>query len=503
MHTACIDDLALIMKLRLLFQWIIAALLLVVFTFVNHLFADDLGLSGVVSSFLILVVLTTYYFKFPLGLLAAICAFLIINFFFVEPLYTWHVAELASWVALIGFLVVSVVISTLIRKLRDESERAESGRRRAEFSKTLAEEIASATSIDNLFSNCCRLIHDSFHKPVGIAQLMHSAYAVSHHAGDIERSFKLSAIQWAGDNGKMVGPGTDNWPELTNWIIPFERLPKKSPVLLIANAEQKKGHLAEDFRVIADQISNAYQRLTNLERARLAELKAQEESIHNTLLASISHDMRTPLTGIIGAAGTLLQQDHVSAEATTLLESIISEAEHLAASTENILALVKLESSESEPIVLDWQSPEEIVGLLMKRYRDRGLEHRIKTEVLDNISLIKGHATLLTQALFNMVENALHVQPMDVAVVIKVQRHLDQLDISVLDDGPGFPEGFNKESIVKFASYKHKNKRGFGLGLAIAHAVAKKHQAELMIAARAPVGSSVTLRFRIVASQDE
>lgn len=484
------------MRATLLLDSIILVLLLAAFTLVNLQFAQHLGLSGAVSSFLILVVLTTYYFRFPLGLIAAISAFLIINFFFVDPLYTWHVAEIASWAALIGFLVVSIVISTLIRKLRDESENSELDRQRAEFSKTLAEEIAGATSIDGLFSACCRLIHDSFHKPVAIAQNMNGLYAVSHQTGDINDSVSQSAILWAADNGRMAGPGTDNWPELTSWIIPFERLPKKSPVLLISNAEQEEGYLAEDFRVIADQLCNAYQRLTNLERARQAELRAHEESIHNTLLASISHDMRTPLTGIIGAAGTLLQQqDHVSPEATVLLESILSEAEHLAVSTENILALVQLESSEGEPIVLDWQSPEEIIGLLMKRYRDRGLEHRVKTEVIDNTTLIKGHATLLTQALFNLVENSLNVQPESLPVIVNVQLVNQQLEISVLDDGPGFPEGFNAENITKFATYKNKTKRGFGLGLAIAHAVAQKHEAELIIASREPMGSSVTLRF--------
>ncbi|MDP2247996.1 MAG: ATP-binding protein, partial [Nitrosomonadales bacterium] len=339
-----------------------------------------------------------------------------------------------------------------------------------------------------------------------ITQKINGIYSISHQTGNIEDSISQNAILWAANNGKMAGPGTDNWPELTNWIIPFERLPTSSPVLLIADAKQTEGYLADDFRVMADQLCNAYQRSINIERARQAELLAREESVHNTLLASISHDMRTPLTGIIGAAGTLLhQQYNLSSEATMLLESILSEAEQLAASTENILSLVHLESKQNEPIELDWQSPEEIVGMLMRRYRDRGLEHKIETEVMDNTSLIKGHATLLTQALFNLIENALNVQPEGVPVILRVQLNHHKLEISVLDEGPGFPEGFNSKNIAKFTTYKNIKKRGFGLGLAIAHAVAQKHQAALIIGKREPVGSSVTLSFSTtsVASQNE
>ncbi len=472
-------------------------LLVILVTYLNHEYASHLGLAGVVSGFLILVVLTTYYLRFPFGLIAAACAFLIINFFFVEPLYTWEVAELASWAALVGFLITSIVISTLIRKLRQESEISDLARKRAEFSKTLAEEIAASHSIDSLFATSCELIHKAFNKPVAIAQTKENAYSILHQAGKMRSPVSQNAITWAANNGKMAGPGTDNWPEIENWIIPFERLPSKSPVLLIGGADAESENLAQDFRAITDQLSTAYHRLCNMERARQAELRAHEESIHNTLLASISHDMRTPLTGIIGATGTLLSQwnSTIPPEAKELLESILSEAEHLAGSTENVLSLVHLEANEAKPIELDWQSPEEIVGILMMRYRARGLEHRVKPEILDNSSLIRGNATLLTQALMNLIENALAVQPESSPVIVRVHSEDGRLNISILDEGPGFPEEFHTESIGKFASYRDKRKRGFGLGLAIASVVARKHHAELRIDARKPVGSCVSLCF--------
>jgi len=473
-------------------------LLLALVTFLSHVYIDYLGLAGVVSSFLVIVVLTSYYLRFPLGLIAAASAFLIINFFFIDPLYTWAVAEFASWVALLGFLLTSIVISTLIRKLQLQSEIADLARSRAEFSKALAEQIAASDSIELLLSASCKLIHQALNRPVAIAQIEAETCSIIHQAGVIQNPINKSAIIWAASNGKMIGPGTGNWTEFQYWIIPFERLPGKAPVLIIGDGDAEGERLTSDFRSMADQLSSAYHRLNNMELVRQAEFRAQEESIHNTLLASISHDMRTPLTCIIGATETFMNQmrDKLEPGHQSLLESVLTEAEHLANATENILSLVQLETHEAVPISLDWQSPEEIVGILMARYRARGQEHRLKPEVLDNSTLIRANATLLTQALMNLTENALAVQPQDSPVAIKVHRDGECVCISVIDQGPGFPEGFELSDIRKFGTTASKDQRGFGLGLAIALAVARKHHAELKIVANGSKGACVSFRFR-------
>lgn len=479
------------------FQTIALALLFTLVTLINHLFAAQLGLAGVVSSYLILVVLATYYFKFPLGLLVAAASFLSINYFFIEPLYTWHVAELASWAALIGFLVVTVVISSLMRKLSGEREAAVQARKRAEFAKSIAIGIAASTEQQQLFSTCVELIHNTIQKPIGIAEKVGESYVITYQIGEMDSDIGQSAMLWSARSAKMVGKGTENWPELPFWIIPLERLPSEAPLLLVDDADPEAEDMLQDLRAIADQLCSGYQKLRHLRRARQAELKAHEESIQNTLLASISHDMRTPLTGIIGAAGTLHEQFnlHTLPEAAALSKSIIKEAEQLAAATENVLSLVQLESIHGESIELDWQSPEEIVGILMARYRERDMETRIKPEIIDNTTLIRAHATLLIQALINLIENALALQPPDEPVIVRVEREDEELKISVLDRGPGFPDGFEIKHISKFANSNSKKRRGFGLGLAIVSAVANKLEADLSITPRLNGGSCVSLHF--------
>jgi two-component system, OmpR family, sensor histidine kinase KdpD len=473
-------------------QSIILATLFVLVTFINHQFAQQLGLAGVTSSYLIFVVLVTYYFKFPLGLFIAAASFLAINYFFIQPLYTW-----------IGFLLVSVVISSLMRKLSSERELAEQARKRAEFAKSIAIGIAASTSQQQLFSTCVALINNTIQKPVGIAEKIGESYVITHQAGEMNGDIGQSAMLWAASSAKMVGMGTDDWPELPFWIIPFERWPSEAPLLLVDDADPEAEDILQDLRAVADQLCSGYQKLKHLQRARQAELKAYEESIQNTLLASISHDMRTPLTGIIGAAGTLHEQFNLHAvpEAAALSKSIIMEAEQLAAATENILSLVQLESVHGELIALDWQSPEEIVGILMARYRERDMEARIKPEINDNTTLIRAHATLLIQALINLVENALAVQPPDEPVIIRIEREDEVLKISVLDRGHGFPDGFDVAHIRKFANSNNKKRRGFGLGLAIVSAVASRLDADLSITPRLNGGSCVTLHFAVVTAE--
>jgi two-component system sensor histidine kinase KdpD len=248
-----------------------------------------------------------------------------------------------------------------------------------------------------------------------------------------------------------------------------------------------------------DQVSMAYQRLMNSERARLAELMAQEEAIQSALLASIAHDMRTPLTSILGAATTLQQKDvHLDTEQTAHLTALIaSQAQYLASTTENILSLIRLESSAVRGIPMDMQSPEEIIGIVTALYMSRGDAVDLLATISEPDLLIKANANLLMQALVNLIDNAkqanlaLSNQAQE-PIQIEVTKTGNLINISVKDRGIGFGEAFNAAQIKKFSSGHAK---GFGLGLSIVQAIAKAHDATLTISNQNGGGACVTLSF--------
>ena len=461
----------------------------------------DRSLTGTVMLHLLAVTAASYSLHFSLALLTACLSFLSINYYSIEPRHTFEVASGESWMVLSGFLVVSVVVASLSHRLKMQTHLAEKARSQAESARTLSERLAEAPNETALLKIAAELIQQTIGLPVGIAvPNPQGGFGLCHTFPPGAIVLDQRACQWCCQNARMIGPGTGNWPELGLWIIPFERLPGTFPLLIISkgSAPLENGELTF-LRGLLDQISTAYQRAHQESRAKEAELHAQQESIQNALLASISHDMRTPLTAIMGATSTLLTQKNQLSESEQLrlLKSVDSEAQHLAVTTENILSLSRLESGGAHNMQLDWQSLEEIVGTVLQRYRNRQVTHELRSNIPGELPLIRGDATLLTQALGNLIDNALNAHRGSEPILIEATGDCDTVTLSVKDRGPGFPDGFDTSRIRKFQRLD-SGKNGMGLGLTIVQTIARLHHADFDILPREGGGSCAVLTFPVV-----
>jgi two-component system sensor histidine kinase KdpD len=479
------------------FQRIGISILLISATTLAGFFIAKLGTTEIVMLYLLAVIATSYFLGYFAAIFAAIGSFLAINFFFIEPRYTFEVANPESWAALLGFLTVSVVVASLVKRLQNQTHQAENARRQAEFAREMAENLAALHDEGELLDAGCRLIHHATSQPTGIAlPQMHGdgfSLACQYPAGAVKLDQR--AAKWCSQNGQVIGPGSNNWPEYGAWVMPFGRMPGLSPVLVVMNGTAEQGEVTY-LRGLLDQLAMAYQRVRNERRAKDAERIAQEESIQNALLASVSHDMRTPLTAILGATTTLLEQHEALSEIEQgrLLQSVAAEARYLANATENILSLTKLESSGNRDVVLDWQSPEEIVGAVLNRFRTRTLSHEIRSSVPQDIPLIRADAMLLSQALGNLIENALSVHHGSEPILVGAELRDSRVALYVKDRGGGFPQNFRAEDIRKFQRMNVHGK-GMGLGLSIVQVIARLHKAELHIEQREGGGTCVALVF--------
>lgn len=472
-------------------------------TAINYAFFSALGMTGITLLYLLVVVAAAYFFEFIIACGGAFLAFLVINYFFIEPRYTFEIGHIESWISLICFLIVSMVIASLVKQLKFQTLQSTIASKHAQFARNLAENLALATDIKQLLQDSCTLLKAEFNKPIGIVELDDSgvAYNLTIASDPIDKP-NHSLLKWVSDNGKPISPYTNYWSKSTYWLIPFNRLPSKDPILVVGDIDNEKAQerSVETYTAIkscVDQISQAYQRLINSEKVKRAELIAQEEAVQSALLASISHDMRTPLTTILGAATTLQQPDLAPEQATQLNALIASQARYLASTTENILSLIRLESSAAEPIPMDWQSPEEIIGVVTALYKNRGELIDLQVTISEPELLIKANATLLTQALVNLIDNAKQAQShlknsSQQPILINVTKADGRINISVNDRGIGFSEAFNASQIKKFSS---NNAKGFGLGLSIVQAIAKAHDAILTIHNRDGGGACATLSF--------
>jgi two-component system sensor histidine kinase KdpD len=493
-------------------NFLVILVLLTLLTLFNISVDSTLGITGVTLIYLLAVVIIAYVFDLKLAISAAVLAFLAINYFFTEPRYTFQVANIESLASLICFLIVSIVITSLVKQLKFQTLRSEIATKHAQFGRALAENLALATEPSHLLENTCQLLQNEFAKPFAILLAQSNGeYAIRNQADSISVPDK-QLLEWVRTNGKPISPYTDYWSHSAYWLIPFSRLPNQDPtiepILAVGNIDNEDSDESgvEKFTTIkscVDQISQAYQRLVNVEKLKNAEFLAKTEAMQNALLASISHDMRTPLTTILGAA-TTLQQDYIShAERVELTALIASQAEYLANTTENILALIRLESTQLQPILMDWQSPEELIGVVAEQFKNRHDDTRLEVDIAEPELLFKANANLIIQALVNLIDNAKQAQRDSVRlnpetdcshepILIEVNKTGGKIQISVLDRGVGFNQGFQVSDIQKFST---TNPKGFGLGLSIVQAIAKAHNATFIIRNRAGGGVCATLSF--------
>jgi two-component system sensor histidine kinase KdpD len=251
---------------------------------------------------------------------------------------------------------------------------------------------------------------------------------------------------------------------------------------------------------LCDQMGLALQRRLTALAERQAREQAQLQSVRNALLAAISHDFRTPLATILGAASSLQDQgDRLSpSQRQRLAATIADEARQLSRLTDNTLQLARLDAP-GVSLKLDWESAEEIVGAVLHRARQRrpdgDPQRRIRARLEPGLPLIRCDALLLTQLLDNLVDNALKYSPADQPIEILARQLGDEIVLSVRDRGPGVPPAWRERIFEVFQRGQSDaadsgSRPGAGVGLAVCRAIARAHGGELTLRPRGHGGCS-------------
>ncbi len=438
-----------------------------------------LGLTAMTLLYLLCVLWAAYIAGFPLALGTAILAFLLINFCFIEPLYTFRIASMQSWLMLLVFIAVALTVSSVMQQLKQQTRQAQLAAQQSRFFQSLAELFAAQSQPQALLEAGCQHMHAVFDLRVAVVRRSVADDSLQVMAGDagLAASLPPSSVQWAIDFNRAIGAGTADWPELACCLIPFGF--QQPEVLVVAQPHKP---LDIDFlRLLAHQCSQAYVKLGQHQALLQSELRVSEATFKKTLLTALSHDMRTPLTAIAGAVNVLADQ-HISldtAQSRQLLESIRAESDYLVQATENILTLVRLESGPAT-LHADWQLAEDVVEHVVQRYRQRPQALPLAVNVIDAGLLVKLDAMLVAHALANLVDNAMLWHQGTQPVTVTVQKQSPWLQLSVSNQGPGFPADFE---IAAFVRRKNRpaGARGYGLGLLIVRTVMELHQGQLQI----------------------
>ena len=455
--------------------------------------------------FMLAVLLIAVTFGVWPAIFASFLSFLVYNFFFIPPLYTFTIAEPFELLALVIFLIVAVISSALAGRVRQQAtiaaKRMRAMRRLYEFTRRLS----GLASLDAVAEGAAGEIHASLGRAVIVllAQGDDLQLAAAWPPEDTLDAAATTAARWAYSHAEPAGADTGTLPTIPWYFIPLGIGAKTVGVIGVARG--KEGPLDSEARALLDTLSE--QTAAALERALLsremvnAKTATETERVRNTLLASISHDFRTPLSSILGAATSLIAYGEKMPEPSRkdLLGQIKTEAEGLDEMVRNLLAITRIDAGALE-LRRDWIDLREIVARVVNAARRRGTAQAIEIRLPDNLPLVRADAALAEQAIGNVVANAIVHTPGETRVVIDAAVHDDTIALSVTDNGPGIAEAAQAHVFDKFARAASGGADGgesTGLGLAIAKGIMESHGGSIRLESPAADGRGArfTLAF--------
>jgi two-component system sensor histidine kinase KdpD len=230
------------------------------------------------------------------------------------------------------------------------------------------------------------------------------------------------------------------------------------------------------------------------ERAKAQAVRAETEELRSTLLASVSHDLRTPLAAITGAATTLRDQRIDEATRRELLATLCEEADRMERLVGNLLDMTRLASGAVTP-KREWIPVDELVGAALARVERQLERHRVRTVVPEHPALVSVDPVLVEQLIVNLLDNAARHTPAGTEVEVRAEARGGALTVDVADGGPGIAEPYRARVFDRFQRGSASTGRGAGLGLAIARAIAEVHGGRLTLAERPGGGALFRLEL--------
>jgi len=409
------------------------------------------------------------------ALYACLASAFAFNFFFLEPRHTLTIRDPESVVALVVFLIVAVTASNLAARLHRQAAAARQRARMTEDLYQFSRKLAGTGTLDDVLWATAYQIAAMLRLRVVILMPEGEslAVAVGYPPDDTLADADIAAARWAWQHEQAAGRGADTLPGAKRLYLPLRT--GRTPIGVIGLDNDKPGPLLTPqeqrlFDALADQAAVAIERIQLVADVETARLAAEADRLRTALLSSVSHDLKTPLAGILGAAGTL--RDYAASlpegDKADLVTTIIDESERLHRFIGNLLDMTRLESGATQPNV-SLHFPGDIVGSALQRAGKILCRHRLDVALPADLPMLKVDAVLLEQAVFNLLDNAAKYAPPGSTIAVRGRRDGGHVLLSVADEGPGIPPDDLERVFDSFYRVRKTDHvpAGTGLGLAI------------------------------------
>jgi two-component system sensor histidine kinase KdpD len=468
------------------------------------------GLVNVALGFLLPVMVSAILWGRYTALVGAFLAAICFDFLFIPPVFHFTVTDVRYLFSFVMFHMVAFVTGSLAGRLRHHAHEARKREIRISALYALSKIIAGTEGLDKVLTIAAERIAESANSDVVLlladqsGELMIKAQATPQ--GETKNDFidanEIAVATWVYHHGRIAGRGTDTLNGAKGLYVPLildEKTIGAMAIRLHSNhkvVDPEKRHLIEAF---ANLIVLAIKRITLAEESKQAYLLQESERLWMALFNSLSHDLRTPLSSIIGAVTGLLEEGELfdKFSRTELLRTIEEEALRMNRLVGNLFDMARWQSGKVQ-LKKEWYDIMEIIGIALNDIR-RSLHNRpVKIDIEPELPLIQIDRGLIEQVLVNMIDNAIKYSSNETEIIIRAFRQREELLVSVQDQGEGIPKTELHAIFDQF--YRGKTSqavKGTGLGLTICKAIIDAHGGRIWAESEKDLGTKITFTLPI------
>jgi two-component system, OmpR family, sensor histidine kinase KdpD len=477
---------------------------------ISEIVQPFLGIENVDLVFLTAVVAVAVRFGLWPSLLATVTSSLCYNFFFLPPIYTFTITDPTNIAAFIFFTTVAIVVSQFAARGRTQTVAAHERVRTVELLYAFSRKLAGVGNMDDVL--WATAYQTALMLKVRVILLLPEGGSIAVKAGyppeDVLDQADMAAANWAWQNNQPAGRGSLTLPGAKRLFLPMRT--GRGAIGIIGIDSDKPGPLltSDERRLLdalIDQSALAIERIHLVEDMDRVKRTIETDRLRSALLTSISHDLKTPLAAVLGAASTLRSFSNALDEQAKadLVAAIIDESERLNRFIANLLDMTKLESGAVVPNSA-LHDLGEVVGSALERASKILGQHRVEVELATDLPMVEIDPVLFEQVLFNLLDNAAKYAPAGTAVRIRSWQEGAFVGLQVLDEGEGIPAGDLDHIFDKFyrARKVDRVRAGTGLGLAISRGFVEAMHGTISGANRTDrTGAVFTIRLPVPAAR--
>ena len=440
---------------------------------------DYLDSANIVMLFLLTVLIVAVKLGRNAAILASVISVLCFDVFFVPPRFSLAVSDIQYLVTFAVMLVTALTTTHFTSVLHQRAQEAVRREQRTQALYQLAKQLAGALTIEQVAEITDSFVHSQLtaHSSVLIPDETRKTLGMAHSQFTLPIETHLAHIAF--ESGKLVRSDEFQGMGYASLYFPLKASMRMRGVFAIAFDEQP-GEPGDETLSLLDALASlvavALERLHYVEVAQETEVKMLTERLRSSILSALSHDLRTPLTAMVGLADSLsLVKPALPAVALETAQALREQAARLAGLVGNLLDMARLNAGEVT-LRREWQPLEEVVGASIKLLGNALADHPVKVTLDKELPLLEFDAVLIERVLCNLLENACKYSPSNTAIELQAKQAGSVVEVAVLDQGSGFPRHRRDELFNMFVrGHSASGKQGTGLGLAICKAIVEAH----------------------------